>query len=49
MSTSTRVLVVRPSKAPFIEEDIALLRKHYAVRTLDVFEKRQSILTDIKV
>lgn len=49
MSTSTRVLVVRPSKAPFIEEDIALLRKHYVVRTLDVFEKRQSFLTDVKV
>jgi glycosyltransferase involved in cell wall biosynthesis len=49
MSRPVRVLVVRPSKATFIEDDIALLRKHYTVRTLDVFEKRRSVLADAKV
>ena len=49
MSISTRVLVVRPSRASFIEEDIALLRRHYTVRTLDVFEERHSLFTDLKV
>ena len=40
---------MRPSRASFIEEDIALLRRHYTVRTLDVFEERHSLFTDLKV
>jgi len=42
-------LVVRPSKATFIEEDIELLRKHFDVRTVDVFEKGRSLQKSAKV
>ncbi|UCE45671.1 MAG: glycosyltransferase family 4 protein [Methanobacteriota archaeon] len=49
MSSSIRVLVVRPSRSSFIEEDIALLSKHFDVRTVDVFEKGRSIGNSAKV
>lgn len=49
MSASVRVLVVRPSRATFIEEDIESLRKHFDVRTIDVFEKGRSVRKSMKV
>jgi glycosyltransferase involved in cell wall biosynthesis len=49
MSPPVRVLVVRPSRATFIEEDISLLRKHFEVRTVDVFEEGRSLGSSLKV
>lgn len=49
MSTPIRVLVVRPIKSSFIEEDISLLSKHFDVQTLDVFEKGRSFGNSVKV
>ena len=49
MSSSIKVLVVRPSRSSFIEEDIALLSKHFDVRTVDVFEEGRSIGNSVKV
>ena len=42
-------MVVRPSRATFIEEDIALLRRHFEVRTVDVFEEGRSLGSSLKV
>jgi len=43
------VLFVRPSNAPFIEQDLELLKRHYEVRTLDVFEKGRSLGNMLRV
>ena len=40
---------MRPSTMPFIERDIALLRKHFDVRVLDVFETGRSIGNRLRV
>jgi glycosyltransferase involved in cell wall biosynthesis len=49
MSARIRVLIVRPSTSPFIEADIEILRKHFDVRTVDVFEKGRSLGNSVKV
>jgi glycosyltransferase involved in cell wall biosynthesis len=36
MARRTRVLLIRPNESPFMDQDEAILRKHYDVRTLDM-------------
>ena len=49
MTHSIRVLVVRPSKSSFIENDIKMLERHFEVRTVDIFEKGRSFRNSVKV
>lgn len=37
MARSTRVLLVRPNRSTFMDEDEALLRRHYDLRVLDMY------------
>jgi len=36
MARRMRVLLIRPNESPFMEQDEAILRRHYDVRTLDM-------------